>query len=776
MNWKELRTRGTQEFSKHLDLALYRLRLNPWENPSALRPAANYKFFFGENNADIARRAALLREHLPAEVENILQDADRICQHEFDLLGYKNLNYGPDIDWHRDPVHAKRSPVDPWFKINFLSFHEVGDHKIIWELNRHQHLVTLAKAWRLTGKQNYANELLAEWYSWQKANPYPIGINWASALEATFRALSWLWFRSLLAGCPQLPPGFEADLLRSLQLHGRYIHRYLSTYFSPNTHLLGEAVALFFIGTTCPHFTESNVWQREGWRIILQESVRQVRPDGVYFEQALYYHIYALDFFLHARRLAYESGLNIPHEFDAVLHRMLDVVNSLSASGSIEAFGDDDGGRVFNPRRNQVENLTDPLALGALTYDQNAYPAAQLTEESIWLFGDQAIRLFSRPRPQTSWQSKAFPSGGLYLINDDVPCPQQLMIDAGPQGIGHSGHGHADALSIRFSVNGHRILIDPGTFGYISAHHSRDLFRGTGAHNTLRVDQLDQAVPEGPFAWSSIPKVKPETWLNGRSFDYFVGSHDGYCRLPHSVEHRRSIFHLKGGLWLIRDQASGHGRHLLETFWHFAPNLQVIHRADWFLLHASNSGTLAEPASVALLTDCHSSWKTELTEGVISPAYGSKLPAPVLRASIDADLPQDCAMLLLPAPTETVTSGIFASIHEGEANGVRGYHYQTAGGTELFLFSQSNSSWTCGPWRSDAAFLYCQVRSRRFAHVIMVSGSFAAWGGKQFISHPSVRAGFEWSDGRASQTVASESRDSSQDAALREFSFTESGP
>ena len=28
----------------------------------------------------------------------------------------------------------------------------------------------------------------------------------------------------------------------------------------------------------------------------MDEAKRQVRPDGLYFEQALYYHVYALDF------------------------------------------------------------------------------------------------------------------------------------------------------------------------------------------------------------------------------------------------------------------------------------------------------------------------------------------------------------------------------------------------------------------------------------------------------------------------------------------------
>ena len=75
-----------------------------------------------------------------------LDQAEKICQHRFDLLGYKDLDFGTPIDWHFDPVHQKRAPRKPWHEIPFLDFDRIGDHKVIWELNRHQHLVTLAQA------------------------------------------------------------------------------------------------------------------------------------------------------------------------------------------------------------------------------------------------------------------------------------------------------------------------------------------------------------------------------------------------------------------------------------------------------------------------------------------------------------------------------------------------------------------------------------------------------------------------------------------------------
>ena len=358
MNGDELFTRLAQELNKRADLLRHQLGL-----PShAIRLHAlstEGQFFFDRGMA--APRAELLRQHLPTEAAALVNEADEICAHRFRLLGFENLDFdnSNDIDWHLDPAHGKRAPLDPWLKIPFLEFVRVGDHKVIWELNRHQHLVTLAKAWLLTRNEKYVRELTAQWRSWIDANPYPLGINWGSTLEVAFRSLSWVWVDHLLADAPDFAE-FRAELLPALAFHGRYIERYLSTYFSPNTHLLGEAVAMLFLGTLYPQMPHAARWKSEGWQIVLREAGRQVRPDGVYFEQSLYYHVYALDFFLYARMLAAADGKRIPAAYDEVLAKMLNVVAALAQTGPAEGFGDDDGGRVFNPRRNQTEHMTDP--------------------------------------------------------------------------------------------------------------------------------------------------------------------------------------------------------------------------------------------------------------------------------------------------------------------------------------------------------------------------------------------------------------------------------
>jgi hypothetical protein len=771
MSGDELETRVRQEVSKRLDLILCRIGLQPGRNRLRRPSRSQGKFFFSTD--ELPKRVSLLREHLPHDVEDIVAEANEICRHRFRLLGHQDLDYGAEIDWHLDVVHGLRSPLIPWFKINFLDFAQIGDHKVTWELSRHQHLVTLAKAWLLTNEQVYAREIFAQWYSWQRANPYPLGANWASSLEVAFRSLSWIWLHHLLAECPIVPANFREDLLRALALNGRHIERYLSTYFSPNTHLLGEAVALFFIGALFPQISSAEHWKRDGWNIIQDEVLRQVRPDGVYFEQSLYYHVYAIDIFLHARLLASRNGVEIPSGFDLVIRKMLAVIQALAQTSPPDGFGDDDGGRVFNPRRNHAEHMTDPLAIGAALFQDEGVPAgATLTEEAIWLFGEQALSWSARqPDLNLRLKSQSFQDGGLYIAGCSEPFPQQMVIDAGPQGTGRSGHGHADALSLKLAFCGRSWLVDAGTFCYVGPGGERNKFRGTRAHNTLAVDGLDQAEPKGPFAWTSVPDTRTDLWITGTNFTLFAGSHSGYERLPEPARHRRLVFHLHGSFWLVRDVADGRGSHLLETSWHLAPDLEVSSRGNGFVAAPvqGQSANRNQSNHLILLPVADPNWKSELFSEHVSPAYGIKLNAPVVRCSARVGLPAEHAVLLIPAIGGTEESGeLFRDDHQrdGVAIPEAAYRYQQGHTTHGMIFRRAQKAlWNFGPWSSDASLLYFCVTDRRVEHVVFCEGSFVQLRGESLISLDATLQWLEWTNRQGRNQLAC-----SDETAARSFS------
>ena len=738
MSWDEIRTRLGQEFAKRTDYALSRAGFPLGRKEILGANSRTGNFFFSPE--EVPERIALLKKHLASVEEQTVTEANEILEHRFRLLGYRDLDYGTEIDWHLDRVHGKRAPLKPWYKMHFLDFEEVGDHKIIWELNRHQHFVTLAKAWAFTRDEKYLRELSRQFYSWQASNPYPMGINWGSSLEAAFRSLSWLWARQLTAAATGIDPALERDLGCALALHGRHIERYLSTYFSPNTHLIGEAVALFFIGTLCGNLPQAQRWQHQGLRIVLAEAERQVRPDGVYFEQSLYYHVYALDFFLHTRVLAERNQIPLPAHFDAILRRMLEVVRVLSRNGAPEGFGDDDGGRLFNPRRNHVHHLSDPLALGSALGDDSF--AAGITEEAVWLLGEPAV---ASPKSSSALSSAAFRDGGLYVVASENPRAAQMLVDAGPHGIGHGGHGHADALSVRFSSAGRVWLVDPGSYAYISPNHERDRFRGTAAHNTLSVDHLDQAVPDGPFAWRFLPNVEVERWETGSAFTLLEASHSGYQRLSDPVKHRRSIFHWHGDYWLVRDRAEGTSAHQLDLHWHFAPDLRVVTK--------KNAIVAISPAGeqITLFSSSPGDWDVKVEPGFVSPAYGEKQSAPIGRFSARLELPVEHATLIV-APGAAADTGRFGMAEESVPGATR-YVYTNGGTSDSIVFG-NGGEWRFGQVSSDAAFLFLRREHDEIESFAFSSASFVELDAHRVFHAPKPISWLDWT--RRAGAVASD--------------------
>jgi hypothetical protein len=752
-SWNEIRTRAIQEIMKRSETGRYYLGIPFKGGGRSSEPQERSRFLFDAE--DLPGLTNVLQLRLPETVEETVRYAKRICRHQFDLLGYEQLDYGPEIDWHRDIVHSKRAPFKPWFKIRYLDFEEVGDSKVIWELNRHQHLTILAKAYLLTGNKDFAEELFREWYDWWQKNPYPIGINWASSLEVAIRSLSWLWVRHLLQGYPGTPGCFHQDLLRALGINGRHIERYLSTYFSPNTHLLGEGVALFFIGTLCPELSAARRWQHLGWEIVLRESSRQVQADGMYFEQSVYYHVYALDFFLHARILASANQISVPPSFDLTLQKMLELLAGLSQMGIPPRLGDDDGGRVFDPQRNRALHVLDPLATGATLFERaDLKVTANFCEEMVWLLGRAGVERFDRlsPLPEAK-SSRRFENSGIHVMTGTEPFSQQAVIDVGQLGAGRAGHGHADALSLCLTSNHREWLVDSGTFAYVSDGKERDLFRGTAAHNTLQVDGINQADPCGPFAWCSQPEVRVENWIAAEGFDLLVASHDGYCRLSHPVLHRRCIFYLKSHFWLVLDIAEGEGIHQLELSWHLAAG------SAFHMDSVSGASFVAEDQSVlALLTTENNDWTREITNGWCSPTYGKRVSSPVVRFRKETHVPVEFATLLHPLPPGCTEMGHLVRITaEDGAGGVHGYVYQTPAEAHYIILSDHPGRWHIGPWACDAALLYCGVSSDgSISRLALSGGSFVEMDHQRIFLARRTVARFEWARDKAGELSCSD--------------------
>ncbi len=568
-----------------------------------------------------------LNEVSPDSIATLRRRADKALSGRFDLLGHRDVSFGDPIDWHFEPMARVRSPMSHWSRINYLDPLVAGDHKLLWELSRHQHLVTLAQAWWCTRDERYASAVERTLVSWMDANPPKSGVHWASSLEASFRAIAWTWVLHLTADV--LPADVRRRALSILAISGRHIARYLSTWFSPNTHLTGEALGLFVLGTALPGLRDSPDFQSVGRRILMEWLPRHVRPDGTYVEQSTWYHRYTTDFYLHFAILAGVAGKKAGDEVRQALGGLLEFLAWMTRpDGTMPLVGDDDGGRLLFLDEGTAHRTGTPLAVGAVLLNRAdlAAVAGNPTAELVWLLGPEGLARFRQlSGSPPAGHGRAFRDGGMYVMRSGWDgAAGHLTIDAGPHGFLNGGHAHADALSLDLAVGGRSLFVDPGTFTYTTSLEWRDHFRSGAAHNAVTVDGCGVARMAGPFGWVLGVGAECEAWYEGDDVVLFQGVVGSYGGLMPSVGHLRSVVHAVPDLWVIQDELMGQGEHELAVHWQCAPDVQPVLDVTGARLRRSGM-----PDVRIVVAESGGDWSIE--EGWVSPTYGVRLPAPRLK-------------------------------------------------------------------------------------------------------------------------------------------------
>jgi hypothetical protein len=652
------------------------------------------RFFAGFR--DEATTRGLLRSRFAAAAAAVIGRAERVLEGRFDLLGLRGLSFGSPVDWHLEPLAGMRAPLVHWSRIDFLDPKISGDKKVVWELNRQQFFQTLGRAYWRTGDERFAEGFARYASEWMEANPPKLGVNWASSLEVAFRAISWLWALHFFRRSPRLHPHFFLRLSKFLYLHARHLETYLSTYFSPNTHLTGEALGLFYLGTLLPEFREAARWRETGRRVLLAELDRHVRADGVYFEQATYYHRYTTDFYTHFALLERENGEGPGARLASKLTALLDHLMFVARpDGTTPFVGDDDGGRLAQLDERPANDFRAALSNGAALFHRADYKfaAGGAAEETLWLLGPGGVADFDALEARApAERSRAFRDGGYYVMRDGWSGDSDYMLlDCGPHGaeeIG-CGHGHADALSFELAARGRALLVDPGTYTYTGAREERERFRSTAAHNALTVDGQSSSAPgEGAFRWARVARAEARRWIASERFDFFEGAHDGFARLDPPVEYERAVLFLKGDYWVVLDRVrprgpgpdppSG-GAHLYETHFHFAPDAEasIEEHGGAFCVRAR----AACGAGLEILAPrADGAW--ERREGWVSRCYGAREAAPVCTRSLTTTRPFDSLVFVLPHGAAARRA---SRLKELEAEGGRAFELRRGGWRDLLL-------------------------------------------------------------------------------------------
>ncbi len=705
----------------------------PWPRPPGGR---DFKRYLGDLPAKRFYRGSregvpFIAQHFPQWLDRAVRQGDALLRRDIQLLHFEPITLAQPIDWHRDPVTG--SLWERQFYTTYSPEHDPAsrDSKIIHELNRHQHLPRLAKAYLLSGDERYAAEAVSQLESWIEQNPPGVGINWQSSLEIAVRTTSWLWTIFLLLPSRSFGDEVAQKIGDSLFAQLEHVYRHTSRFSSPNTHLLGEAAALFIGGLVFQDHPRAAEWMRCGAAVLVKESNQQVLDDGVHAELSSYYHCYALDFYLQALALAEQNHFPLPVSVQMQTQHMVNFLMHLrTPGGDVPLMGDDDGGRALALEQTTYHSFHDALCLGAVLFQRPDFKhcAGGFCEETLWLLGQDAYRQYELLGGQFPVSTQAiFPNSGCTIQRTEWGTSgSQLLFDSGGLGMLTGGHSHADALSVILTSGDKQLLIDPGTSVYNGSPKWRSFFRSTRAHNTVTIDDQDQAEVGGTFRWKTgiCTRTNRDASLPP---EYLEAEHDGYQRLAEGVTHRRRVLHIPGEYWILADDFTGSGAHSFEFNYHFGEQVEPVLTCP--------AETDVEIRAPGLFLGMYSSRPiaAQLRKGQTAPiagwrshGYGHRQPVHSLSATIQGyagkPLPGETApaalTLLLPCDTSPVVDRLSVDSGDGIACAYRHGRF-----TDLAVFPTGTSEVRVAGFQMQGEFFWLRLEGHLVRRSLAIRGS-----------------------------------------------------
>jgi len=456
------------------------------------------------------------------------------------------------------------------------------------------------------------------------------------------------------------------------------------------------------MGNMFPEFKEADKWKKRGIELLERELNAQILPDGITWEQSTGYQKFVADLYLFVVILMMRNQMKISEAVLSKLTQMIDFLDSITKTdGRIPLVGDEDQGKVFRVCETACDDARSTITVGSIRLKRKDWLRTK-SEEAFWLLGKEALIKRSK---SVLPESRLFRDSGFLVMRSK---DKYLLFMAGSQDPKylHASHRHLDMLSFVLDAYGTCFITDPGTYTYFGDFEWRRYFKSIKAHNTVVVDDKDPVDIEEVFELSHVPLAQVRGHAVNDRFDWVVAGHNGYK----SVAHVRQIFFLKPEYWIIVDLLEGKGEHVFDLYFHFSHGLDLrCEKTTQSVAARGLTGNLKISPLITLGLDL------EILEGEVSPKYGVKVKAPVLRYRKKGRPPTTFTSVLYPyekdEPRIKVSRIDVCGKHdrilgEDEVTGIKidfkkrqDYFVWSHSGKQCLSFENS------GPWKAEIVYV-----------------------------------------------------------------------
>lgn len=457
------------------------------------------------------------------------------------VLGFSSvsLDYGFPINWNLNPLIQKTCDIKKkWYCIPDFD-KEKGDIKVIWEISRFSHFITLSRAFLLTEDRVFYEAFSKQLSDWLEENPYSYGANFKCGQECSFRMINALFAYSVFYFFG-LTTDKDTNNVKSLIL--RCYRKILSNFFYAhkcikNNHTISELTGMI-IGAWCCRDKKQLAYAFHVLDKVIDE---QFSDDGGYRQFSFNYQrlvLQDLEIVLSIERKVYYK-LN-ENSKKKILKAAELMYQCQDKSGDMPNYGSNDGALIFPVTSckyrdfRPVINAVYTILTGKSLYEEGIYD-----EELLW-FSQSEKRICRKENVRR--ETRGFKHAGLYTFRcEDLDAWLMLILNDY-----HSRPAHMDQLHMDLWIDGINVLCDSGTYSYASELGRKLIFNES--HNTVVFGDKTQMNLYGSFMvynWTKRTKVR-------RTENIFCGEYNS----RNGYQHERTVKKTDVG-FLIEDEIRG---------------------------------------------------------------------------------------------------------------------------------------------------------------------------------------------------------------------------
>ena len=529
-----------------------------------------------------------------------VERAEKILKHEFDFNN--EVHQLPDtFDWKTNPS------LDIEWLILLHKFYYAKD---------------LAGAYDYTGDDTYTRKWMELVSSWIRNVPD----GFIDSQVTGRRLQQWLSaYHYFVPGkrSAAITPSFLVELLRSVHSQTLYLCEHLTP---EGNHRTIELYSIFLVAMVFPELKEAASLLEFAKQELLKNIEQDLLEDGVHRELSTDYHHTVLKNYLRVRALAVLNQVALPSRYDELIHKALEFsIYIHKPDGLIPAINDGD-------------------STSYLSFLKKAYAGAP--NEHL-LYAASKGQEGSPPRER----SKGFPDSGYYVLrgswtHEPYEDGLYLLFDCGPLGFG--SHGHYDLLNFEAAAYGHSLIVDPGRYTYSEDSSDgvnwRKVFKSTAYHNTVVVDGKDQILYSLGAPIRPEPEARLKTFATADGFDFI---HAQAVSHEYPVVHERMVFFVVPEYWILTDLLHGEGSHTYDLRFHLAP--RALGRTT---LRIGEKSTGVSSPNLLIAQPRSSNIQAAIEEGFVSPEYGVRQDAPIVKFTQKSDTTAFFHTVLYPYGTE----------------------------------------------------------------------------------------------------------------------------